>query len=134
MTITVRKLLEDPLLGLSVESGESGLERAVTTAELNRPSLELTGYFGAFRSERIQVFGNGEINYIEEHSRDAALLEHLARIFGERVPCAIVTNGRTPPGEINRPLPWDDLTDEQRRFRRQHLVGSGLRPAGRVPR
>jgi len=102
MTITVRKLLEDPLLGLSVESGQSGLERKVTTAELNRPSLELTGYFGAFRSERIQVFGNGEISYIEQHYGDKALQQNLERIFADSVPCAIVTNGRTPPLQITQ--------------------------------
>lgn len=102
MTITVRKLLEDPLLGLSVESGESGLERAVTTAELNRPSLELTGYFEAFRAERIQVFGNGEVNYIEKRHQDKTLLSHLGRIFCERVPCAIVTNGRPAPEAMNQ--------------------------------
>ncbi len=107
MTITIRKLLEAPHLGLSVESGEGGLERLVTTAELNRPSLELTGYFGAFRSERIQIFGNGEVNYIEEHHREQALQRNLARIFAERVPCVIITNGRTPP------LPIRTLGDQQ---------------------
>lgn len=97
MTITVKKLLDDPLLGLSVEGGEQGLERTITTAELNRPSLELTGYFDAFRSERIQVFGNGEINFIELHQDDKPLQRNLERIFEGGVPCAIITNGRMPP-------------------------------------
>jgi HPr kinase/phosphorylase len=97
MEITVRKLLQDPMLGLRVGAGESGLDRPVTTAELNRPALELTGYFAAFRSERIQIFGNGEVAYIETNSRDAELCDNLARIVADDVPCAIVTNGHEPP-------------------------------------
>ena len=67
------------------------------TAELNRPCLELTGYFEAFRGERIQVFGKGEVTYIAVHEPDPALQEYVARILSGDVPCAIVTNGREPP-------------------------------------
>jgi HPr kinase/phosphorylase len=97
MAITVRKLMEDRMLGLTVEAGETGLERTVMTAELNRPSLEMTGYFHAFRAERIQVFGNGEVEYILMREREKALRDHLERIFSDGVPCLIVTNGRKPP-------------------------------------
>jgi len=100
MTITVDKLLGNPLLNLLVAAGESGLGRTVTTAELNRPSLELTGYFDAFRSERIQVFGNGEISYIELHCDEESIHHNLDNIFSEGVPCAIITNGRTPPQHL----------------------------------
>jgi len=97
MAITVRKLLQDPLLDLRVVAGEAGLDRPITTAELNRPALELAGFFSAFRSERIQVFGAGEIAYVEAHWQDADLSEILTRVHGGDVPCAIVTNGRAPP-------------------------------------
>ena len=97
MEITVHKLLQDPLLALSVAAGEAGLDRPITTAELNRPALELTGYVAAFRSERIQIFGNGEISFIEAGGARSNLRDHLARILATDVPCAIVTNGREPP-------------------------------------
>jgi HPr kinase/phosphorylase len=67
------------------------------TAELNRPALELTGYFAAFRSERIQIFGNGEVAYIEDHGETPPLRENLTRILAGNVPCAIITNGWKPP-------------------------------------
>jgi HPr kinase/phosphorylase len=102
MLITVRKLLQDPMLGLSVSAGEVGLDRAVATAELNRPAVELTGYFAAFRSERIQIFGNGEVSYIEAHQKDPWLRDHLTEILADDVPCAIVTNGRSPPALMRR--------------------------------
>jgi HPr kinase/phosphorylase len=93
----VENLLDDPLLGLGVAAGSRGLSRAILSPELNRPSLELTGYFDAFRSERIQVLGKGEVTYIELHESDGELRENVGRIVDADVPCAIVTNGRRPP-------------------------------------
>ena len=97
MAITIEELLKDPLLSLSVAAGEQGLGRRVLTPELNRPSLELTGFFAAFRAERIQVIGNGEITFIETHRDAPELASNIGRILTPEVPCAIVTNGRSPP-------------------------------------
>jgi HPr kinase/phosphorylase len=101
MSITVRKLLQYPQLDFQVDAGESGLGRIITTAELNRPSMELTGYFAAFRSDRIQIFGNGEVSYIHAHEHDPALRGRLDRILSHGVPCAIVTNGSRAPRLIH---------------------------------
>ena len=100
MAITVRKLLEDPMLGLRVVAGETGLDRPITTAELNRPALELAGFFSEFRSERIQIFGAGEVSYLATHWQDSTLTEILRRVLGPDTPCAIVTNGREAPDLI----------------------------------
>lgn len=97
MATRVENLLEAPFLGLEIAAGGAGLRRVVCTPELNRPCLELTGYFDAFRSERIQVFGKGEVTYVALHASDPALKEHVARILAADVPCAIVTNNREPP-------------------------------------
>lgn len=97
MTITVSKLLEDSLLGLTVTAGEAGLGRTITTAELNRPSQELHGFFQAFRSDRIQVFGNGEVIFINKYQDNPAVFEHIDKIFDRDVPCVIVTNAKSPP-------------------------------------
>lgn len=97
MTTTVENLLNDPLLALTAVAGERGLRRRVLTPELNRPCLELTGYFDAYRSERIQVFGKGEITYIEAYQADPHIRERLRRMLDNDVPCAIVTNGLPPP-------------------------------------
>ncbi|AGA88920.1 serine kinase of the HPr protein, regulates carbohydrate metabolism [Thioflavicoccus mobilis 8321] len=97
MTTTVANLLDDPALGLRVLAGHKGLQREIRSPQLNRPGLELTGYFEAFRAERIQVLGNGEVSFIEKHREPHLLMDHLLRILGARVPCVIVTNGRQPP-------------------------------------
>jgi HPr kinase/phosphorylase len=86
------------MLGLVAVAGQAGLDRRVTTAELNRPALELTGYFGEFRSDRIQVFGKGELTYLAVHARNDSVRETLSQILShENMPCAVVTNGREPP-------------------------------------
>jgi HPr kinase/phosphorylase len=96
MSTTVENLLGNPLLGLDVAAGRAGLWRAILTPELNRPALELTGYFEAFRDERVQVFGKGEITFIESHPLEPDLPHYIARILAGDVPCAIVTNGLSP--------------------------------------
>ena len=97
MSTTVENLLSNPLLGLEVAAGSAGLCRRVLTSELNRPSLELTGYFDAFRAERIQVFGKGEVIFVEAHSSEPDLLDNLDRILAGDLPCVIVTNGSATP-------------------------------------
>jgi len=100
MSVTVAALLGDPMLGLSVAAGERGLYRPIRTSELNRPCLELTGYFDAYRAERIQVLGQGEITYIAVHDQEPELRDNVGRIMDEQTPCAIVTNGRQPPALV----------------------------------
>jgi HPr kinase/phosphorylase len=97
MSTTVSNLLDNHHLGLAVVAGERGLDRLIVTSELNRPCLELTGYFEAFRAERIQVFGQGEVTYMCVHEGDAKMREYLERILDQEAPCTIVTNGREPP-------------------------------------
>lgn len=97
MSTTVENLLSNPLLGLEVAAGSDGLWRRVLTSELNRPSLELTGYFDAFRAERIQVFGKGEVIFVEAHSSEPNLHDNLGRILSGDLPCVIVTNDSATP-------------------------------------
>ena len=106
MSTTVGNLLEDPLLALEAVAGQAGLWRCVLTPELNRPCLELTGYFDAFRAERIQVFGKGEVSYIAGKQAEPALRVNVGRILAGDVPCVIVTNGLEPPALLR------ELTDE----------------------
>ncbi len=96
MTTKVSNLLENTQLALKLITDQHGLDRAITTPELNRPSLELTGYFSAFRPERIQVIGKGEATYIEAYEAEPALRDNISRIMDEKVPCVIITNNREP--------------------------------------
>ena len=47
-----------------VYAAENYRDINITTVEINRPGLELTGYFEFFDNKRIQVLGNTEFSYL----------------------------------------------------------------------
>lgn len=84
-------------LCLTVVCGEEGLQREIRSVDLNRPGIEVTGFFNFFDEDRIQIFGGGEIKYIREHHNTPELRQALTRIFHSNVPCVIVTNDEPVP-------------------------------------
>lgn len=96
--ITVGMLLsqmQDSLqLEVLVEAG--GLDREITSAEASSPGLVLSGYINRFPYQRIQVFGETEVNYLQ--SLDTELRKsNLAQFFSFPIPCAVVTKALEPP-------------------------------------
>ena len=68
--MTVRQLIKYAgyELQFEVAAGHDGLDRALKTAESNRPGLALCGHYDHFGHERVQILGQGEISYIESLS------------------------------------------------------------------
>jgi len=99
--MTVRKLVE--LLGgrllLSSSTGEDGYSRAVTSPDINRPGLALTGYTLRFLYDRIQIFGETEITFLTSLDTEGRT-RALANIFQFPVYCSVVTKGLEPPAEL----------------------------------
>lgn len=65
-------------------------ERYITVPELNRPALQLTGYYEHFEKERIQIIGYVEYTYLEymgEEKKYKAYEELMSR----GIPCIIFT-------------------------------------------
>ncbi len=71
------------------------LEGDITTVELNRPGLELIGYWDFFEPERIQIFGNKEMAFLTSTS-DSNLQAIIKRFFQLQVPCVIFANNLEP--------------------------------------
>lgn len=65
-------------------------ERMVVTNEVNRPSLQITGYFDYFDHTRIQIIGRVEISYLS-HMTFEKRVEALDKLFSHDIPCVIVT-------------------------------------------
>ncbi|HHZ90138.1 TPA: HPr(Ser) kinase/phosphatase [Candidatus Poribacteria bacterium] len=88
--ITVQDLIgyasED--LKLDLIAGEEGLNRQIISADSNRPGLALCGYYDHFGSDRVQIFGKGEVAYIEELS-SSDQFEVLSQFFSYTIPCLI---------------------------------------------
>ena len=69
--ITVLDLLDLNLKGhdslnLKCIAGRIGLSRELKVPDINRPGLALSGFFESFAPERVQVFGRGEVAYLEK--------------------------------------------------------------------
>ncbi len=64
----------------------------VKKTDLNRPSLQFAGYFEQFDSERIQLVGEMENDFLERHAA-GYIREMTTRIFEAGVPCIIFCRG-----------------------------------------
>ncbi len=71
----------------------------VVNNEVNRPSLQIAGYFDYFDNTRIQIVGKVELSYLSgmdsSHRRSA-----LEALFRKNIPCVIVTHDMETPGEM----------------------------------
>ncbi len=70
-------------------------ERYITTSDVNRPGLELTGFMDHFASERIQVIGKVEQSYLETLPENIRR-ERYKKILDLGVPCIVLCRGFEP--------------------------------------
>ncbi len=83
------KLIEEQKLEL-IHGSENYYDIPVTIAEVNRPSLQLAGYFDYFDPRRIQVLGKVEYTYLEKFS-SAERKKRLMALLETKLTALIVT-------------------------------------------
>lgn len=93
-SVKLEKLIED--FNLEVLRGAEGYrDRAIRTEDVNRPGLQLTGFFDYFDPKRLQVIGRVETTYLsgltpeERRQRFEELLQH-------DIPALIISRGLDP--------------------------------------
>ncbi len=71
----------------------------ISSPDVNRPGMQLCGYYEYFAYERPQVLGKMEMTYLEELSPEnrSRILE---RFFAYRPPCVVICRNITPPSEL----------------------------------
>lgn len=77
-------------------------ERVITESQVNRPALQLSGYFEHFDSRRVQVMGNVEVSYMETFDKSYRL-DRYEKLFahGEKdIPCMVFCRGLMPEQEV----------------------------------
>ena len=97
MTVKIKDLLKKVRLNV-VYSDEKMLEREITTSDISRPGLEMTGYFDYYTPERIQLMGMKEWSYLMKmtsHNR----YQVLRKMF-ERDTVMIVARDLKVPDEM----------------------------------
>lgn len=106
--LSVRELLghfANHDIEVSQLAGQDGLDRELTTADIHRPGLALVGHFFHHHPEHMQVFGETEISFLEQRTREQCAT--VLRTYAEQgVPCFVITKNLAPPG------PMLELADE----------------------
>ncbi|HEL2057239.1 HPr kinase/phosphorylase [Streptococcus suis] len=100
MTVFVKDLLEN-LRVQPMYSTDALLQKEITTSDISRPGLEMTGYFDYYSPERIQLIGMKEWSYLmamTAHNR----YQVLRQMFQPQTPVVIVARGLEIPEEMYR--------------------------------
>lgn len=98
MTVTV-KMLVDKLKLKVVYGNEELLAKAITTADISRPGLEMAGYFDYYSPERLQLVGMKEWSYLKTMTANNRY-SVFANIFREETPAVVVARGLEIPEEM----------------------------------
>jgi HPr kinase/phosphorylase len=88
-------LRENDALNLRCVAGRPGLIRPITASEVNRPGLELSGFYDNFAYQRIQLFGRGENAYLARLEREGNV-DSIRELLRYEVPCCVFTHSLTP--------------------------------------
>ncbi|MDE2587291.1 HPr(Ser) kinase/phosphatase [uncultured Streptococcus sp.] len=98
MTVTVKMLVDKVKLKV-VYGNDELLAKEITTADISRPGLEMTGYFDYYSPERLQLLGMKEWTYLMKmtsHNRYQVLTEMIK----PETPAIIVARKLEVPEEM----------------------------------
>lgn len=96
--VSVAKIVE--LMDLKVFTDNVDLKkRKIQSADINRPALQLAGYFDHFESTRVQVVGNVEYFYTKQLS-DEMKVERFEELLSYDIPCIIYCRNLEPSPKL----------------------------------
>lgn len=100
MVVTVKELIKKVRLEIAYGT-EEVLQKPITTSDISRPGLEMTGYFDYYSPERIQLIGMKEWSYLTKmtsHNR----FEVLRNMMMPETPALIIARDLSIPEEMIR--------------------------------
>ncbi|MCI7322465.1 MAG: HPr(Ser) kinase/phosphatase [Lachnospiraceae bacterium] len=93
-SVSVAKIAE--LLDLKNFTSDMNLKKCkITTSDVNRPALQLAGYFEHFEEKRVQIIGNVEYAYIRQMREEKKKIRYGAFLKFE-MPCVIFCRDLEP--------------------------------------
>ncbi len=99
-SITVGFLFEAVKERLKLEQLTTvGRDNVIRDKNIHRPGLALAGYVALFTYDRLQVFGNTEIRYLNSMPLDDRV-RSFNTLFKFEIPCIVVTNGNSLDREL----------------------------------
>lgn len=122
MTVTVKMLVDKVKLEV-IYSTDELLSKIISTSDISRPGLEMTGYFDYYSPERIQLFGMKEWSYLTtmtSHNRYSVLKE----MFKADTPAVIVSRDLSIPDEMLRAAKEEGISLLKSKISTSRLAGS----------
>jgi len=95
-SVSLEKIIEEFSLS-TLHLPRPPAEIHIASADLNRPGLQLGGFFEYFDSERIQIMGKSEHEFITSQKQ---VQKRLDDFFATKPPVVIVTRGIVPGEQI----------------------------------
>lgn len=71
----------------------------IQNSDINRPGLQMAGFFKRFAYERVQILGNTEMSFWQEVDEEFRI-DRMKTFFAYDIPCVIITRGYEPPKEM----------------------------------
>lgn len=71
----------------------------ISQPDVNRPALQLAGFFDHFDSERVQIIGNVERAYMQQLDKEQSL-KILSRLMDYKVPCIVFSRNMELPDNL----------------------------------
>ena len=96
-TVKIQKLVDE--LGCTVLYMGERDSMVVDTSDLNRPGLQMSGFFEYFAANRVQLFGMAEMTYLQNLT-STSRAEILDKYFSYPLPCVLIGRNLTPPEEF----------------------------------
>lgn len=96
--LKIDKIIEKMELKLLTPDIETG-DKVVTVPDINRPALQLTGFFDHFDSERVQVIGHVEAAYMETLDEETRK-DRYEQLMSYNIPCIVFCRNMMPDAQM----------------------------------
>lgn len=91
--ITVEQIARE--IGLEDLNPDVGGEKEIVDSDINRPALQLAGFYDYFNSRRVQIIGNVECAYMDSLDSETRYTK-LETLFSKDIPCLIYCRSHRP--------------------------------------
>lgn len=96
-SVTIKKFIEDFKLEVLLEGEE---DKLITVNDVNRPGLQLAGFYNYFNPERLQVIGKAEWSFLEDMKAEVRK-KRLKKFFSyENLGCVVISRNLEPHKEL----------------------------------
>ena len=96
-SVTIRKFIEDFNLEVLLEGEE---DKLITVNDVNRPGLQLAGFYNYFTPERLHVIGKAEWSFLEDMKAEVRK-KRLKKFFSyENLGCVVISRNLEPHKEL----------------------------------